>query len=118
VSRDPGAAHNGTSEWYWQRMSAVVVLLLLPLPLLLLLGVYSGSLDQMGLLDLLDNFFSRLLHTLLVLALIVHGYLGMKIIFEDYLHHAPLRVLTISAMAVTLTACGLFWLALIWGWGG
>ena len=50
--KEPGAAHDGFADWYWQRLSAVVLLLLLPLPFFLLVAVYSGSLDQHGLLDI------------------------------------------------------------------
>jgi len=113
-----GTAHNGLSDWYWQRLSAVVLLLMMPLPFILIAGVYSGVLDQFGLLDWLDNIVSRVLHTLLILALIVHAYMGVKIILEDYAHHFLVRVALIGGMLVTLTGFGIWWLALIWAWGG
>jgi len=116
--RDAGAAHNGLDEWYWQRLSAVVLMVLLPLPFALLVGVYSGRLDQLGLLDLLDSFSSRLLHTALILAVIAHAYLGLKVIIEDYVHTAGLRVPLIGSMLVLTGISGLWWLAIIWAWGG
>jgi len=117
VSRDQGTAHNGLNDWYWQRLSAVVLLVMLPLPFALLIGAYSGMLDQFDLLDLLDHFVSRLFHTLLILALIVHAYIGLKVIMEDYVHSTLLRVPLIGAMLVTMSAFGIWWLALIWAWG-
>ena len=116
--REAGAAHNGLDEWYWQRLSAVVLLVLLPLPFALLVGVYCGRLDQLGLLDLLDSFTSRLLHTALILAVIAHAYLGLKMIIEDYVHTAGLRVPLIGSMLVLTGISGLWWLAIIWAWGG
>lgn len=118
MSRDIGTAHNGLTDWYWQRLSAVVLLVIIPLPFVLLCGVYSGALGQFELLDLLDHFVSRLLHTLLILAIIVHAYLGLKIIIEDYVHTTLLRVPLIGAMLVAMGAIGIWWLALIWAWGG
>ncbi len=115
---DAGAAHNGLDQWYGQRLSAVVLLVLLPLPFALLVGVYTGQLDQLGLLDLLDSFASRLLHTALIAAVIAHAYLGLKVIIEDYVHTAALRVPLIGAMLVATGISGLWWLALIWAWGG
>jgi succinate dehydrogenase / fumarate reductase membrane anchor subunit len=113
-----GTAHNGYEDWYIQRLSAVVLALLLPLPFALLIGVYTGAFDQLGLLDLLDHFISRLLHTLLILALIVHAYVGLKVIFEDYVHTTAWSVPLIGAMLVVMTGFGIWWLALIWAWGG
>ncbi len=116
--KEPGAAHSGLFEWYWQRLSAVVLALLLPLPFLLLVSVYSGGVDQQGLLDLLDHFFSRLLHTLLIAALMIHAYMGLKVIIEDYVHVAGMRVCLTGAMMLVMSAFSIWWLAMIWAWGG
>lgn len=114
--KEPGSAHSGLSDWYWQRLSAVVLLLLLPLPFFLLVSVYAGSLDQQGLLDIIDHTYSRVLHTILILALIVHAYVGLKVILEDYVHRIFWRVPLIGAMLVIMTGFGVWWLALIWAW--
>ena len=116
MQKDTGTAHNGLGDWYWQRLTALVLLLILPLPFLLLWGVYSGSLDQLALLDLLDHFVARLIHTMLILAVIGHAYLGLKVIIEDYLHSSLLRIPVISAMLVAMVTSGVWWLALVWAW--
>ena len=46
LNKEPGAAHSGTEDWYYQRLSAVVLAVLLPLPFFLLVAVYMGSMDQ------------------------------------------------------------------------
>jgi succinate dehydrogenase / fumarate reductase membrane anchor subunit len=118
VNKDTGTAHNGLTDWYWQRLSAVVLLVILPLPAFLLVGAYAGSLDQLALLDILDHFFSRLVHTLLIMAIIVHAYIGLKVMLEDYVHSTMLRVPLIGAMLVVMSGFGIWWLAIIWAWGG
>jgi len=118
IIKEPGAAHSGLSDWYWQRFSAVVLAVLLPLPFLLLVAVYGGSVDQQGLLDLLDHFVSRLLHTLMIAALMIHAYMGLKVIIEDYVHVAGMRVSLTGAMLVVMSGFGIWWLAIIWAWGG
>jgi len=115
--RDLGTAHSGLSDWYWQRLSAVVLAVLLPAAFGLLWVVYSGALDQFALLDYLDSFVSRLLHSLLIVALVIHAYMGLKIMIEDYVH-AGLRVFLIAVMLVMMSLFGMWWLALIWAWGG
>ena len=118
LSKDPGAAHSGLSDWYWQRLSAIVLAALLPLPFFLLVAVYSGSVDQQGLLDLLDHFLSHLLHTILIAALMIHAYMGLKVIIEDYVHVPAFRIGLIGAMLVLVSAFGIWWMAMIWAWGG
>lgn len=116
--KEPGSAHSGLADWYWQRLSAVVLLLLLPLPFFLLASVYGGSVDQQGLLDILDSFISRLLHTILIVALMIHAYMGLKVMIEDYMHMAGWRIVLIGTMLVVMAGFGIWWLAIIWAWGG
>jgi len=114
--KEPGSAHGGLSDWYWQRLSAVVLALLLPLPFFLLVAVYSGSIDQQGLLDLIDHAVSRVLHTVLILGLMIHVYVGLKVILEDYVHVVAWRILLIAMMMVLMSGFGIWWLAMIWAW--
>ncbi len=116
--KDLGSAHSGVGDWYWQRLSAVVLAVLLPLPFFLLVAVYGGSIDQQGMLDILNHFLSRLLHTILIAALIIHVYLGLKMIIEDYVHSGGLRGCLIGVMLVVMFSFAIWWLAIIWAWGG
>ena len=113
-----GTAHNGLNEWYLQRVSAVVLAMLLPLLFALLMDVYSGGLTQMELLSLLDHFAVRLLHTLLMLALLTHAYLGIRVIVEDYVHRAGVRIPLMTLWLVTALSAGIWWLSIIWAWAG
>lgn len=110
-----GAAHNGLHDWYWQRLSAVVLLLLLPLAGVLLAAVYSGSLSQQDLFSLLDQPSVRLLHTLLILAVLVHLFTGVKTIIEDYVHLAGGRITLVAMLTLALLPLGLWALSMIWG---
>ncbi len=114
--KEPGSAHSGLSDWYWQRLSAVVLALLLPLPFFLMLMVFSGDVDQQGLLDIFDHVVSRVLHTLLILALMIHAYIGLKVILEDYVHVLAWRIPLIATMLVLMSGFGIWWLAIIWAW--
>jgi len=118
LNKDPGSARSGFKDWYLQRLSAVVLALLMPLPLALLVLVYSGQVDQFGLLDIIDNFASRLLHTILITALMIHAYMGLKVMIEDYVHVIGMRVALIGSMLVVMAGFGIWWMAIIWAWGG
>ncbi|TLS65971.1 succinate dehydrogenase, hydrophobic membrane anchor protein [Mariprofundus erugo] len=116
--KEPGSARSGFRDWYLQRLSAVVLAVLLPLSFVVLILVYTGHLDQFGLLDIVDNFVSRLLHTILIIALIVHAYMGLKVMIEDYVPVIGWRVSLIGGMLVLMSGFGIWWLAIIWAWGG
>ncbi len=112
--RDLGASHHGSGEWYWQRISAAILALLLPLVLVLLVSLSRGEIDQFTLLALLDHPASRILHSLLVIALSIHAYLGIRVILEDYVHRPCIRVPLSSAVMVTMFCFALWWFGMIW----
>jgi len=114
--KEPGSAHSGFSDWYWQRLSAIVLALLLPLLFVLLLAVYGGSIDQQGLLNILDHVVSRVLYTILMVALLIHAYMGLKVILEDYVSVLAWRVLLVGLMLVLMGGFSIAWLAMIWSW--
>jgi len=116
--KEPGSARSGFKDWYLQRLSAVVLAVLLPMPFVVLILVYTGVVDQFGLLDIVDNFVSRLLHTILITALIIHAYMGLKVMIEDYVPAIGWRVTLIGSMLVVMSGFGIWWMAIIWAWGG
>ena len=118
ISKEPGAAHSGVDDWYWQRLSAVVLVLLMPMPFFILAAVYTGFFDQAALVEMIGSIITRLFHTLLILALTIHGYMGMKVIFEDYVHQIGWRVTMIGGTLLAMSAVGIWWLSIIWSWGG
>jgi len=111
-----GAAHNGLETWYWQRLSAIVVALLLPPAYILLLWLLRGDISQMSLLALIDQPFTRLLHSLLMLAVLLHAYIGVKVIVEDYVP-LKIRLPLLALFLLLVVGLGLWWMALIWAWG-
>ncbi len=110
-----GAAHNGLSEWYWQRLTAALLLLLLPGAFWVLWAVANGSLDAAGFAHLSASLIVRVLHSLLAVAALAHGWLGLRVIIEDYLHCPWARVPVVGGLGVAAVALGLAWLAVIWG---
>lgn len=118
VKSDAGVARNGLHEWYWQRVSAVMLALLLPYPFIILLRIATGEVNQLALLDLLDSPVSRLMHSMLVVALLTHAYLGVRVVLEDYVHRVAVRIPLMGALIVGIFGLGLWWFAMIWAWNG
>jgi len=111
-----GTAHNGLGDWYVQRLTALLIAVLLPPAYLLLIAVYNGSLDQMQMLDLADGYIGRMLHTMLLIAVLTHAYLGVKMIVEDYVHIAAVRIPMMGAIMIGIAGFGIWWLSVIWAW--
>jgi len=116
-TKDVGSAHSGLSDWYLQRFSAVILVLLLPWVMVLLWLVVVGGMSQQTLLAWLDSLTVRVLHTLLILALTLHAHIGLKVMIEDYVH-AGMRVVLMGIMFTGMSLFAIWWLALIWAWGG
>jgi len=107
-------ARHGVQEWYLQRLSAVVLLFLAPVALWLVIAVTHGTFNQTTLQIWLANPLIRVGHSLFALAVLLHGYIGIKIIIEDYLHHAMLRTVVIAVVQVISLATLVFWIGHIW----
>ena len=48
-----------------------------------------------------------------ILALLVHGWIGMRNVVLDYVHTLRLRLLLLSLLALMLTGCGLWALQIL-----
>jgi len=110
----PSLSGHGVEEWYMQRLSAVLLLLLLPIALWLVVAVYHGTLSFSALQAWLHHPTTRLFHSLFATALVIHAYLGIKAIIEDYIHKALARLIMVATMQVAIVLLLLGWLTAIW----
>ena len=114
---DRGPAHNGFADWLWQRASALALVLLLPVPVVLVGGVYAGLLSQAEAQAWLARLPVRVVHTMLLIVLAVHAYIGLKVIAQDYVHRPGWRLGLLGVMLLGIAALVLGGMALIWDWG-
>ena len=91
---------NGTKNWVWQRVSAV---LLVPLTLWI---IFAGNKYVFSDYSVAREWISKPMTSSLVLlsflTMVIHGHLGLVAIIEDYTKGAVKRVLNFVTVFVTV----------------
>ena len=104
-----GSAKGGTSHWWGQRVSALA---LIPLSLWFAISVLQLSrADYAVVIDWLHSPGVAVLLALFLATIFYHAYLGLQVVFEDYVHLEWLKVATlllIKFACVLLAATGVF----------
>jgi succinate dehydrogenase / fumarate reductase, membrane anchor subunit len=91
-----GAAKDGVSHWWAQRLSAVA---LVPLTLWFLVSILRLDLGDF---ESVRRWLATPTHAvgalLLVLALCLHSRLGVQVVVEDYVHQPAIKLATLVAI--------------------
>lgn len=79
-----GAAHHGVGHWWWQRLTAVVMV---PLSIWFLCGLLTSMLspDIMKPAEWFLSPVNMLAMVFLLIAVCVHMKLGLQVVIEDYI---------------------------------
>jgi len=104
-----GAAGHGVHDWWRQRVTSIA---LVPLGVWLLVALSSlSSFDQASVVAWIASGWNPVLLALFLVVAAQHSQLGLRVIIEDYVHHAVLKTVTlllVSFAHVLLAAAGLF----------
>ncbi|WP_051938160.1 succinate dehydrogenase, hydrophobic membrane anchor protein [Ghiorsea bivora] len=114
MNKDLGAAQTGFHDWYWQRISAVVLLLSIPALMLLLLLTYNGNIAFSQLYTWLTLPISKSISTLFLFALLTHIWTGLKVIIEDYIHTTGQRIVVLNILFISLLGFAAYMTYHIW----
>jgi succinate dehydrogenase / fumarate reductase, membrane anchor subunit len=104
-----GAAKEGVSHWWSQRITAVALVLLTLWFVTSLVSLPSFS--HGSIVDWIGAPLNAVLLVLLTGTLIYHSQLGVQVVVEDYVTHHGLKIATmllINFMHVALGALGIF----------
>jgi len=112
--QDLGAAQTGFHDWYWQRISAVILLLLFPIPIILIWLRYAGKVDATSLNQWLTHPGVKAIFSLLIISISLHVWTGLKVIFEDYIHTTSGRVLLVNILLAGILVMSIYGLYFIW----
>jgi succinate dehydrogenase / fumarate reductase membrane anchor subunit len=105
--RNLGASHSGTTDFWYQRLTAVAMTLLI-LPVLVIVMMLLGR-NQAGAAQILGSLPIAVILLLFIVASTWHMKIGMQVVIEDYVHSEKLKLAAVMAnnffsVAVALAA--------------
>jgi len=83
-ARGLGSGKDGTGHWWWQRVTAVVLVVLVAWLVGLLVSLVGADLMQAR--ATIARPWNAIMLALLVVAMFWHAKLGLQVIIEDYVH--------------------------------
>ena len=113
--KDLGSRHGGLLEWLLQRATAVFMLAFVPAMLVYFwLNPVTGFADWQA---RMSQLWMQLAWLLFVLALLVHGWAGVKSVLMDYVHPLGLRMALYFLFLLAFVLEGLWALDIFFGGG-
>lgn len=88
-----GSSKTGTGHWWAQRVTGVILALLLIWFVSTFVMLVAAPYDMSA--GWMRSPWTASLMTLLMLTLFYHGFLGMQVIIEDYVHHEGLKLISL-----------------------
>ncbi|MCH7888905.1 MAG: succinate dehydrogenase, hydrophobic membrane anchor protein [Proteobacteria bacterium] len=99
-----GAAKDGTSHWWAQRLTAVA---LVPLTFLFIVVVFAlKGADHARVVALMGETWVALTVLLFVIAGFYHMRLAVQVVVEDYVHHERAKMVLLVALPLVCVALG------------
>lgn len=90
-----GSAKEGVNHWWRQRLSAIAIV---PLCVWFIINIVQAAGSEEHLLLFLASPLNSLAMMLFIGSMIYHGYLGMQVIIEDYVHCATWKMILLIAL--------------------
>lgn len=104
---------SGLRDWLFQRLSAIIVAAYV----IFLFGyvLFSPSLTFAVWHELFSHTIMRIITLVVLMAVMVHAYVGMWTISTDYLKNTGVRLLFPAAISIALIAFFIWGVIILWG---
>lgn len=96
---------HGLRDWLLQRLTAVYLAIFLGYLLVHFLLQPEHTYQQWH--DWVTQPVMVIAISLFIVAVLIHGWVGMRDVILDYVHSVSLRLTILSLVALTLAACGI-----------
>lgn len=111
-ARGLGSARAGTGHWWWQRVTAVLLIVLVPWIVGLLVSFVGADLDAARMT--IAKPWNIIPLAAFVIAMFWHAKLGIQVVIEDYVHT---RWVEVALQLLVTFACALAALASLYALG-
>ena len=111
-ARGLGSGKTGTGHWWWQRVTAVLLVLLVPWLVGLLVSLVGADVDAARLM--VARPWNAIALALLIVAGLWHAKLGMQVVIEDYVHT---RWIEVALQLLVTFVCAIAALASLYALG-
>jgi len=111
-ARGLGSGKTGTGHWWWQRVTAVLLVLLVPWLVGLLVSLVGADVDAARLM--VARPWNAIALALLIVAALWHAKLGMQVVIEDYVHT---RWIEVALQLLVTFVCAIAALASLYALG-
>lgn len=98
--RQPGIGSGGAFEWFFQRITGVVLFVCLLLHFLFLHYLNAGEVNAQGVWDRLQHPLWKTVDLLFLVTAIYHGVQGVIMNVHDYIHKPFWRLVVVSLVWV------------------
>jgi succinate dehydrogenase / fumarate reductase, membrane anchor subunit len=112
VARGLGSGKTGTGHWWWQRITAGLLVVLVPWLVGLLVSLIGADLDAARIS--IARPWNAIPLAAFVIAAFWHAKLGMQVVIEDYVH---VRWVEVTLQLLVTFACALAALASLYALG-
>jgi succinate dehydrogenase / fumarate reductase membrane anchor subunit len=108
-----GVAHLGLRDWVWQRLSAIIMALyVVGLFAYILCHPHLSYADWHG---LFSSHWMKVATLLFIISILLHAWVGVWIIFTDYVKSYILRAILEAVVLIGLATSFLWGVMILWG---
>lgn len=111
-ARGLGSAKSGTGHWWWQRVTAVLLVILVPWLIGLLVSMVGA--DMQAARNVIAKPWNLIILVAFVIAAFWHAKLGLQVVIEDYIHT---RWVEVTLQLLVTFACAIAALASLYALG-
>ncbi len=111
-ARGLGSAKSGTGHWWWQRVTAVLLVVLVPWLIGLLVSLVGADMDSAR--NAIARPWNLIVLAAFVIAAFWHAKLGLQVVIEDYVHT---RWVEVALQLLVTLACAIAALASLYALG-
>jgi succinate dehydrogenase / fumarate reductase membrane anchor subunit len=111
-ARGLGSAKSGTGHWWWQRVTAVLMVILVPWLIGLLVSMVGADMDAAR--NVIAKPWNLIILVAFVIAAFWHAKLGLQVVIEDYVH---IRWVEVTLQLLVTFGCAIAALASLYALG-